>query len=144
MLATWALLLDMLFGDRIAHLGGINSIGRHLMSLANTKHCYSTEYFANVVWFCMDNAVRHFNKVIPYGDLRVPTFQAEWAMHAQKWQGISGLLPSVVTYSSGTGPGDGSGASLTSSLSSNTVQGYTHFGPVLSTVASRIHAAISQ
>ena len=70
---TWALLLKMLFTERNAHLLGLNSIRRHLMSLSKDKYLYSSSYFANVVWCVLDNAVRTFNQVMPYDDLVTAT-----------------------------------------------------------------------
>jgi hypothetical protein len=71
LLTTWALLLEMLFGERNQHLQGINAIRRHLMSLAETKHCYNAAYFANVVWACVDDSVRYFNQVMPHEHLEL-------------------------------------------------------------------------
>ena len=69
LLTTWALLVKMLFGGHNAHLKGVNAIRRHLLSLADTKACYSRRYFANVIWAVLDDAVRHFNMTVPYADL---------------------------------------------------------------------------
>ena len=66
---TWGKLLEMLFGDNNAHLQGLNAVRRHLLSLAETKHRYSTTYFANVVWCVLDDSVRWLNQVMPYEDL---------------------------------------------------------------------------
>ena len=67
--ATWSLLLRLLFGTKNAHLLGLNAIRRHVLSLAETKHRYSSTYFTNVVWCVLDNAVRWLNQVVPYDDL---------------------------------------------------------------------------
>ena len=69
LLATWAQFVTMLFSARNAHLGGINAIRRHLMSIAEDKHLHSPTYYANVVWACMDDAVRHLRMVMPFDAL---------------------------------------------------------------------------
>ncbi len=66
---TWALLLKMLFGERNAHLLGLNIIRQHIMLLSLTKHMYNSMYFANIVWCVLDDTVRWFNQVVPYEDL---------------------------------------------------------------------------
>ena len=110
---TWALMLKMLFGERNAHLLGLNSIRQHVMTLSSTKHLYNTQYFANIVWCVLDDAVRSFNQVMPYEDLvtaneltilqfpttrlhqvantlslqsdfSMATFPREWRMHAER------------------------------------------------------------
>ena len=64
-----ALLMKMLFGEKNAHLLGLNAVGRHLLSLGETKHRYTATYFANVVWCVLDNTVKWLNQVVPYDDL---------------------------------------------------------------------------
>lgn len=139
---TRALLLDMLFTEHNAHLQGLNSMRRFLTGLATSKQYYSAEFFANVVWICIDDAVRHFNQVMPHEDLqfsngmeilqylttrlrkvakllqvqgefRAPTLPREWNVHAQRWWMGGNYVPSVVTYP-GTASIPGSGTAATS------------------------------
>ena len=56
-------------GKNKAHLLGLNAIRRHVLLLAETKHKYSSTYFANVVWCVLDDAVKCLNQVVPYNDL---------------------------------------------------------------------------
>ena len=65
----WSLLLRVLSETKNAHLLGLNAIRRHVLSLAATKHRYSSTYFVKVVWCVLDDAVRWLNQVVPSDDL---------------------------------------------------------------------------
>ena len=62
-------LFTMWAGTKSLHLLGLNAIRRHILSLAETKHRYTSTYFANLVWCVLDDAVRWLNQVVPYNDL---------------------------------------------------------------------------
>jgi hypothetical protein len=135
---TWALLLKMLFGEKSAHLLGLNAVRRHLLSLGETKHRYTATYFANVVWCVLDGAVKWLKQVVPYDDLvstadvmclqfpttkrhrvadmlsmqreyTMATFPREWQTYAERRANHS-QFPATVSF--------GSSASATGSLSS--------------------------
>ena len=134
---TWALLLDMLFTEQNAHLQGLNSMRRFLMGLATSKQCYSADFFANVVWICLDDAVRHFNQSMPHEDLQFanemkilqyPTTRLHEVAKQLMVQGEF-RTPTVVTHP-GTASVSGPGTAATSRISSITgsyrQQGGTH------------------
>ena len=60
---------DVVWEKNNAHLLGLNAIRRHVLSLAETKHRYSSTYFANVLWCVLDDTVKWLNQVVPYDDL---------------------------------------------------------------------------
>ena len=138
---TWALMLKMLFGERNAHLLGLNSIRQHMMTLSSRKNLYNAHYFANIVWCVLDDAVRSFNQVMPYDDLvtaneltilnfpttrlhqvantlsmqsdfSMATLSREWRVHVDR-RGSFNQFPATVSYD-----GRSSGASTSASLSS--------------------------
>ena len=145
---TWALMLKMLFGKRNAHLLGLNSIRQHMMTLSSTKHLYNAQYFANVVWCVLDDAVRSFNQVMPYDDLvtaneltilqfpttrlhqvasmlsmqsnySMATFPREWQMHADRRASVN-QFPATVSFGGGSSLSGTSATSLSSGVSTIT------------------------
>ena len=112
------------------HLLGLNAIRRHILSLAETKHSYTSTYFANVVWCVLDDAVRWLNQVVPCDYLvstddtmcfQLPTtrlhrvaemlsmqskyimasFPREWQTYAERRAGHS-HYPATVSFGSST------------------------------------------
>ena len=74
---TYALFLEMLFGQNNQHLQGLNAVRGQLMAMAQIRKVLTPMYFANVVWAVLDDGVRHFNECMPFDDLQGITSQMQ-------------------------------------------------------------------
>ena len=69
LLTTTAMFWEMLFGEKNAHLQGLNRVRERLMMMADDKAKFPPLQYANIIWEVYDDSVRHLNQVMPYDDL---------------------------------------------------------------------------
>ena len=59
----------MQFGDKNAHLKGINNVCGNFLYMASVKHCLVLVYFMNSVWAIIDDICKCLNEILAKEDL---------------------------------------------------------------------------
>ena len=58
-----------LFEKHNIHFLGLAAVRKHMLSLASTRGSYDATYFSNIVWAVPNDAIHHFNMMVPCKNL---------------------------------------------------------------------------
>ena len=79
LLATWSQLMELLFTREDEHVRGIGALRRHILGIAETKHCYGPGYYANATGAAHGDVMRHLDMAIPIDTTRGDCERVNWS-----------------------------------------------------------------